>query len=197
MKLPQIQDPTRYRGLFVYDFGDWTAVGYTAEEVAMLLEDPRYRDGKVYRVHRATPDGKIELKGVSAERFQLESAMLFWRDDLAAAREDYEQLVRSLNDTPPPSRGFVHLAESLADGQAGRFVNAIVYPSEFDDDMAQWLLDIEYRGGDTVEGGISMATGYYQLDRRVIDRHQFFSARAIAARSAEDVFENVRKALQR
>ena len=38
MKLPELSSPARYQGLYVFDFGEWTAVGYTAEEIAALLE---------------------------------------------------------------------------------------------------------------------------------------------------------------
>lgn len=197
MNLPKLSDPGRYRSLYVFDFGDWTAVGYTAPEVAILLEDPRYQAGKVYKIHNATPDGRLELRGVSTERFQLESAMLFWRDNLGDAREDFDALCAAVDRQPPPGRGFVHFAESLAAGQAGRFVTALVYPSEYDDEFARWLLDIDFQGGEQVEGGISMATTYYQLDRHVIDRRQLWSAATIAARTADEVFASVRQAVQR
>ena len=47
MKLPQLTDPDRYEGLYVFDFGEQCAVGYTASEIAVLLESERYRNGKV------------------------------------------------------------------------------------------------------------------------------------------------------
>lgn len=197
MKLPRLSDPDRYRSLYVFDFGDWTAVGYTAPEIAMLLEDPRYQDGKVYKIHNATPDGKLELRGISAERFQLESAMLFWRDDLGDARADYDTLCALADRQPPPGRGFIHFAENLAPGPSGKFVTALVYPSEYDDDYARWLLEANFEGGDQVDAGISMATTYYQLERRVIDRKQVWPASTIAARSADEVFASVRQAVQR
>ncbi len=77
MILPHVDNPPRLCGLYVYDFGDWTAVGYTAEEIAILLDDVTCRGGTVYKIHRATPDGRMELRGVSPRRFNLESGMFF------------------------------------------------------------------------------------------------------------------------
>ena len=48
MKLPRVENTPKYQGLYVYDFGDWTAVGYTAGEIAILVESERYRGGKAY-----------------------------------------------------------------------------------------------------------------------------------------------------
>ena len=45
--------------------------------MAELLESEHYRDGKVYKIHKATPDGRIELKGLPNETFQLEAGMFF------------------------------------------------------------------------------------------------------------------------
>ncbi len=67
MKLPKLQKPERYVGLYIFDFGEHTGVGFTAQEVAELLESEKYKNGKVYKIHKAYPDGKLELKGVRAE----------------------------------------------------------------------------------------------------------------------------------
>ena len=63
MKLPQVQEATKYAGLYVVDFGDHSGVGFTADEVAELLDSERFADVKVYKIHRAFPDGTMELKG--------------------------------------------------------------------------------------------------------------------------------------
>ena len=80
MKLPELQNPEKYAGLYVFDFGgDQVAVGYTADEVAVLLESEKYQEGKVYRIHRALPDGTFELAGVSRRRFEAEEDGHEWR----------------------------------------------------------------------------------------------------------------------
>ena len=78
MKLPKLQKPDSYVGLYVVDFGDNTGVGFTAQEVAELFESEQYKDCKAYKIHRAYPDGKLELKGVRRDIFQLEAGMFFF-----------------------------------------------------------------------------------------------------------------------
>ena len=78
MKLPKLEKPDKYVGLYVFDFGDSSGVGFTAEEVAELLESEKFQDCKAYKIHRAYPDGRLELKGVRREIFQLEAGILFY-----------------------------------------------------------------------------------------------------------------------
>lgn len=198
MKLPRLDEPQHYQGLYIFDFGEWTAVGYTAEEIAVLLDSECYREGKVYRIHRAWPDGRIELRGVSPERFHLESGLLFHRRDAEAARADHDNLARLAQTTPPPCRAYVQLAEFPSDEeQANRYATALIYPAEFDEDIAAWLLEGAYAGGDFVEGGISQVTDFYQLDKRILERTQLWSANSGQSRSAETILSSVRQAVQR
>jgi len=78
MKLPKLQKADRYVGLYVLDFGEHTAVGFTAQEAAELLESEKYKNCKVYKIHKAYPDGRVELKGVNSGIFQLEMGMFFY-----------------------------------------------------------------------------------------------------------------------
>ncbi len=197
MQLPPLDHPARYGGLYVFDFGAWTAVGYTTEEIAMLLESEQYRDGRVYRIVRAAPNGRMELQGVHNDRFHLESGMFFWRGDLPAAHADFDSLRRSAADAPPPCRCFAHLADRGPEAGPTRFVVALIYGAEHEADMGAWLDRIDYRGGDTVEGGISRVTNYYEQPRRVLDRAQFHATPSAASRTREEVFSQVRRAVQR
>lgn len=198
MKLPRLDEPQRYRGLYIFDFGEWTAVGYTAEEIAALLDSEQYREGKVYRIHRAWPDGRVELRGVSNERFHLESGLLFFRAKLDDARQDYAKLIESAHVMLPPSRAFVQLAELPAENdQASKYVTALIYPAEFDEDMSAWLLEQRYEGGDFAEGGVSQVTDYYRLDKSILERDQLWSANSERSRSPEQVLATVRNAVQR
>lgn len=198
MKLPRLDEPQRYQGLYIFDFGEWTAVGYTAEEIATLLDSEQYRDGKVYRIHRAWPDGRMELRGVSPERFHLESGMFFYREDTQTAQSDYIQLTRLAGLVPPPCRAYVQLAElPSGDGRESRYVTALIYPAEFEDDIAAWMLDSDYAGGDFVEGGVSQVTDYYRLDKQILERAQLWSSTSGQSRSAETVLSAVRQAVQR
>jgi len=46
MKLPELEKPEKYVGLYIFDFGDHAGVGFTTQEVAELLESEKYQDGK-------------------------------------------------------------------------------------------------------------------------------------------------------
>jgi hypothetical protein len=197
MKLPSVSEPTNFQGLYVFDFGEWTAVGYTAEEIGMLLESEQYRDGKVYRIVRATPDGGLELQGVAPTRFQLESGMFFQRDDVDAAREDLRTLVTLAEDTPPACRAFVQLADRGNTADRGRYVTALIYPAEYEQEMSQWLLDAKYAGGDTVEGGPSHVSNYRDSVHKVLERQQLYGAGSVPSRSADEVLASVREPIQR
>ena len=88
MKLPEVENADKYAGLYVVDFGDHCGVGFTAEEVAELLGSEQFADVKIYKVHRANPDGTMELKGVNKETFQLEAGMFFRAGDETTAQDD-------------------------------------------------------------------------------------------------------------
>ena len=197
MMLPNLETPQRYRGLYVYDFGEWSAVGYTAEEIALLLESEKYRDGKVYKIVRAYPDGTLELRGVAHPRFQAEAGMFFNRDDLGAARADFAALNRLADAQPPPCRASAHLAERSPAAGVARYVTALFYPAEYDEEMSRWLADLNYAGGDLAEGGSSHVTNYQVESPRILERTQLWSRAAIPARGADEVFAAVRRAVQR
>lgn len=197
MKVPVLENPQHYRGLYVYDFGEWTAVGYTAEEIAVLLESETYRGGKVYRIQRASPAGQMELRGVSAERFRFESGMFFYRKQLGPARTDFEVMKTAARQRPAPCRTFLHLAQRPEAQDYTRFVTALIFPAEYEDEMGHWLLEIDYHGGDLAEGGISHVSNYYTEEKTVIERLQLWNQPATTSRCPAEVLANVRQAVQR
>ena len=196
MIVPKINDTAAMGGLYIYDFGQWTAAGYTAEEIEILLESEQYRDGKIYRIHHTTPDGQMEISGISRERFQSESGMFFYRVGLDPAKQDFQSLAKAAQNSPPPCRAFIHSADLLSDGPA-RYVTALIYPAECEDDISQWLTTIDYQGGDLAEGGISHVTNYYTQKKTILAREQLWSKPAIPSRSPEQVLASVRQAVQR
>jgi len=194
MKLPELESAERYTGLYVFDFGDQVAVGYTADEIAVLLESERYAEGKVYRIHRALPDGTMELQGVPRQKFQLEDGLSFYRSQAEAARADYDELIELASDEPPPCRMKVHLAR--IEGAKHEHLTVIVFPAEFTHDVSDWLTRIGFEGGDFVEGGPSQVTDYYAAHPVVIDRRQFWPAES-HSRSQEEVLATTHLAVQR
>jgi len=170
MKLPELEKPEKYAGLYIFDFGDHVGVGFTAREVAELLESEKYSHGKVYKIHRAFPDGKLELKGVTVETFQLEAGMFFYSSEPDTARRDFKELVSMAVKTAPPSRAKVHLARYGDD----KFVTAVIYPAEYNDEFSSWFLEGGYKTSGPAEGGIEAVQRYYDQQPEILERHQLF-----------------------
>ncbi|MHC4498116.1 MAG: hypothetical protein ACYS21_03275 [Planctomycetota bacterium] len=193
MKLPKLENSEKYVGLYVFDFGDHTGAGFTAREVAELLESEKYKDGKVYKIHKAWPDGKLELRGVRPEIFQLEAGMFFYSTDDQTAEADFKKLVNLAVRTAPPCRAKVHLAKYSDD----KFVTAFIYPAEYDDEMSSWLLEGEYKTSGAAEGGIEAVQRYYDSGSEILDRHQLFDKPAFESRTGEELLAAVKLAVQR
>ncbi|HEC02758.1 MAG TPA: hypothetical protein ENI81_04385 [Phycisphaerales bacterium] len=193
MELPKLEKPEKYVGLYIFDFGDHTGVGFTAQEVAELLESEKYAGGRVYKIHKAYPDGKLEMKGVSAETFQLEAGMFFYSNDAETSRRDFKQLVELAVRAAPPCRAKVHLA-GFGDES---YAVALIYPAEYDDEVSSWLSAGEYRTGGEAEGGIAAVQRYYDRQAEVLDRHQLFGESESASRTGEELLACVKLAVQR
>lgn len=197
MQIPTLDNPSNYRGLYIFDFGEWTAVGYTAEEIAMLLESERFAGGKVYKIDRVSSDGQMEIRGVPRERFNLESGMFFNRQERIPALEDFNTLRALGIRLGLPCRGYVHLIDRGDSSDRDRYATVMIYPAEFEDEVGRWLLDSNYNGGDTVEGGPSHVTNYYQDDVLVLKREQLWNKPSIPARTPAEVFAAIREPVQR
>jgi hypothetical protein len=193
MKLPKLKNSDRYQGLYVFDFGDHAGVGFTAEEVAELLDSERYKEGKAYKIQRALPDGRLELRAVPAANFQLEAGMFFYATDEATARSDFKQLVNLAVRSLPPCRAKVQLARYAAD----KFVVAMVYPAEYDADVSAWLLEGDYRTSGPAEGGIGAVERYYVHGPEILETHQLFATEENVGRTGRELLEAVALAVQR
>ena len=197
MNLPPLADPAKYRGLYVFDFGQWCAVGYTAEEIAVLLESAQYAAGQAYKIRRAQADGQMELQGVSGALLRAESGMFFFQAQLSEAQVDFDALVAAAETHKPPRAATVHLVERFGAETNARFATALIFAAEGVDDIAAWLNAIGYAGGDLVEGGASHLANYHAEDKRVIEGRQLSSATPHASRSPAEVLASVRQAVQR
>jgi hypothetical protein len=193
MKLPKLQKPEKYVGLYIFDFGDHAGVGFTGQEVAELLESEKYKDGKVYKIHKAYPDGKLELKGVPAQTFQLEAGMFFYSNELETAKRDFKQLVDLAVRITPPCRAKVHLAKYSDD----KFVVALIYPAEYDDEVSSWLLDGQYRTSGAAQGGTGAVQRYYEQKPEILQRQQLFGKFDIESRTGEELLACLKLAVQR
>jgi len=193
MKLPKLEKPDKYVGLYIFDFGDHVGVGFTAQEVAELLESEKYKHGKVYKIHKAYPDGKLELKGVPAQTFQLEAGMFFYSNDLETARQDFKKLVNLAIRISPPCRAKVHLAKYNDD----KFAVAFIYPAEYDDEVSSWLLERRYKTAGAAEGGVGVVQRYYDNKPEILDRHQLFGKSELISRTGEELLASLKLAVQR
>jgi hypothetical protein len=193
MKLSKVERADRYVGLYVIDFGEHTGVGFTAEEVAELFESEKYKNCKAYKIHRAYPDGRMELKGIRPEIFQLEAGMFFYSADFETTKGDFDRLTKLAERQNPPCRAKAHLAKYSDD----KFAVALIYPAEYDDEVSHWLLDSDYKTTGAAEGGVGAVTRYYQTKAEILDRKQLFGKSAIESRTGEQLMSAVKLAVQR
>lgn len=193
MKLPDIKEADRYVGLYVVDFGDHSAVGFTAEEVAELLDSETNRDVRIYKIYNASPDGRMELKGVARDLFGLEAGMFFYSRDEQAGQADFERLCGLAQTTPPPARTKVHFASD----NNGGFVTALIYPAECDQEFSRWLLDARYRTEGAVEAGPNAVQRYYDAAWQILDQRQLWAQKGLDLLQGQALQEAARKALVR
>ena len=193
MELPKLQKPEKYVGLHVVDFGEHTGVGFTAQEVAELLDSEKYKHCKVYKIHKAYPDGKLELKGVQAEIFQIESGMLFYSGELDSAKGDFKGLVDLAVEMSPPCRAKVHLAKY----SDTKLAAVIIYPAEYEEEVSAWLMEGRYKTAGAAEGGIEAVERYYRDKPEILERHQLFGQAAIESRTGEELLASLKLAVQR
>lgn len=192
MKLPDVKNADQYTGLYVVDFGDHCGVGFVAEEVAEILESEQFADVQVYKIHRAVPDGTMELTGVPHQRFQLEAGMFFYAGDETTARDDYQRLLAWADQQLPPARCKVQLADI-----SNAFVTALVYPAEFDAEFSKWLLNGNYRTAGQVEGGTGPVQRYYDAQPNVMQREQLWPASSIEHLHGQALMEATNRAIVR
>ncbi len=202
MNLPTLEHPDRYTGLYVVDFdpstslraGGTCAVGYTAGEVAMLLESEKYANVKIYRIHGAKPDGTMELVGVTTERFQLETGLFFYSRDSETARREYDEIRRQA-DEKLPCRAQLLLG-ALGEGARLPCVVGLAYPAEYDEDISRWMLDNEVAFGEYADGGTGRLESI-RRDAQIIDSAQIRAVKSRQTRTRQEVFANVGEAIQR
>jgi hypothetical protein len=193
MQLPNINNAPRYVGLYVVDFGDHSGVGFTAEEVAELLDSEKFKDIKVYKIYNAYPDGRMELRGVRPQLFQVEIGMFFYSHESETAQQDYRALVKLAVEQGPPSRAKLQLAKYADD----KFVVALIFPAEYNDEYSAWLLDNDYTTSGEAIGGISAVQQYYKDNPEILKRHQIFGREQYESRTGEELLSYTKIAVQR
>ena len=193
MKLPKTDDAEKYVGLYVIDFQGQCGIGYVAEEVATLLESERFAEVKVYKIHRAQPDGTMELAGVSREKFVLESGMFFHCRDENSGRRDFQALCDWSKKQLPPCRAKLHLTQS----DNNLLLMALIYPAEYEQEIGQWIGDSGFCGSGPVDAGASQVQKYYQAEYHILEKHQLWPIKSIQAREREELLACVGQTWQR
>ncbi len=158
MRIPPLKSPERYVGLFVFDFGDHTSVGYTVEEIAILRRQPKYANGVAYSVQAADESGRMELCGLSAERLCTEEGLIHGYKETDAARLSYDCLQDLAEDHPLPARVRLELAEYHA--HRAPHVVVLMYPAYAAGLIGDWLRRSGFDGGDVVTAGASEIASY-------------------------------------
>ena len=193
MKLPEIKNPDKYVDLYIVDFGDRSGVGFTADEVAQLLESEKFKNVKVYRIYNAYPDGRMELKGVPNEIFQFEAGMFFYEFDETITQGDFKRLINSAVSTVPPAKAKVHLAKY----DNAKFVTALIFPAEYNNEFSRWLINIDYKTAGPAEGGIEAVKRYYADKPAVLERHQLFGRQKFESRTGAELLATTKMAVVR
>ena len=193
MKLPQLNNSDKYIGLYVIDFGDHSATGYTAAEVAAILESEKYATVKVYKIAGAAPDGSLELQGITNDRFRLESGMFFHCLSADTAKADFEQLTNYGNENHPPC----NVKLQLTSDSEGNSLIAMIYPAEYENEIGSWMLASGYKGKSAVDAGISQVDRFYNSNYSVIASKQLTPANTTPARPLEELLNTITCELQR
>ena len=193
MDIPNLNQPEKYAGLYILEFEDHCSVGFTAREVAEILDSEKYKDTKVYKIHKAYPDGTLEIKGIGAKTFQLEAGLFFYAPDLETANADFKRLTDIAITDAPPGRAKVHLAKYADDN----FVTAIIFPAEYNDEISNWLLENEYKTAGSAEGGLDATQRYYDQSPEILKRHQLFAKNEQENRTGLELLNGLKQAVQR
>ncbi|MBN1844657.1 MAG: hypothetical protein JW810_03170 [Sedimentisphaerales bacterium] len=181
MRIPK-ENAERYAGLYVIDYGSQCGIGYTAREVAEVLESQRFEQVKIYKIHRARPDGTLELRGVARERFELESGMFFTARGEEDGQAGFQTLLQWARRQAPPCRSKLQLARTAE----GTLILALIYPAEYDEPMGAWLAESGYRGKGPVDAGISQVERFYQQTAEFVAREQLWPDAATEADAAAE-----------
>lgn len=193
MNLPRLDNAESYAGLFVADFGQTTAVGYTAEEVTMLAESGKFPAMKVYRIHRVGPEGQMELAGVRPERLTAESGTYFHSRDEQAARRDFAQIKALAEQSPPPCRARLVLV-SLAKQE--EFAAGLEYLAACESDIGRWLLEHSVQAGEYADGGPDRLS-YFRKQAAVLESAELTPPPFRQSRSREEVLASIDRHVQR
>ena len=195
LRLPTVEHPERYIGLYVYDFGTHAAIGYTAGEIRILRESSVHRGGTAYEIYRVTAGGAYELRGILDERLAAREAICFLREDAGDARGDYDRLQETAEQSPLPCAVEMQLAE-VRDFRPPH-TTALLYPAASSNAVSGWLNLRAINAGDRAIAGIDAHDSFVQNRAAPIAACQLAALLDYHDRCPEEVLLNTNRAVQR
>ena len=121
--------------------------------------------------------------------------MFFHGRDQEQARQDYQALLELTRTNDFPCRAKLHLSRRQS-AAGDKYVLALIYPAEYEEEVAQWLTQAGYQGGQLASGGISQVEEYYRHYSKIQSR-QLWGVLDKTARDAAEVLANLGKAVVR
>jgi hypothetical protein len=119
--------------------------------------------------------------------------MFFYSGDLTSASSDYKNLVKIAVKTAPPAKAKVQLAKY----NDQKYVVAMIFPAEYNDEFSSWLLDNDYKSSGEAVGGIGIVGEYYSDKPEVLQTHQLMGESSYESRTGEELLMATRVAVQR
>jgi hypothetical protein len=116
-----------------------------------LRESVRFQHGTAYEIYRVTPEGALELRGVSDARLAGTEATGFFRSDLGSARRDFDQLRALAGQSPIPVAAELRLVRCYAWEPPN--ATLLEYPRSASTLISAWLCGTGFAGGDEVRIG--------------------------------------------
>jgi hypothetical protein len=152
LKLPPLRDAQRLVGLYVVQFAHGVSVGYTSDEVALLLRETDYRDVSIFQIHRVDDAGHVELAGIRPADLAGMESILFASRDAAQANRDFATLRRLAAEHPLPCGVRAELIE-IPDLDSPHAV-CLRYARPASTMVSSWLSRLGFEGGERVFGGV-------------------------------------------
>jgi len=195
MKLPRVHQPDQYLGLYVFDFGSYANVGYTAGEIVVLLAHESYSDGKAYEICRIDEDGSLYLRGATNLAPRSDEAIAFLRSDPGKAQLDYQSIISKADSHPLPCD--VELILTRVYEFQLSHVTAIVYKSVDEAMVSHWLVRVGFNGGDEVVCGADVRSQVVSEQHIRIASQSLPMISCYHGRTLAELMESIDRRIQR
>jgi len=195
MKLPPLRNPLQYVGLYVLDFGDRVAAGYTAQEVALLLATKEYESAKAFRIHRVDERGCVELAGVSGRDVMQRDILVFAFDSAEQAGRGFSRLRQLAQQTPAPCACAMEWVD-FADVDPPNAV-CLTFAQSASGGLSSWLEAVGFDAGSRVYGGPRLLGRYRAAALQPIAQCTLVAVADYAPRSIDELRDSIDQPLQR